>query len=578
MVRTKRRETPEPLTLTLSQRERELARRDFLRLGAAALVGLPMAMAACGASTAAPGSSAGSGISAAKPSAPPRAQLPTYVPVQGPKPDLPGTKDIDPGYFSFPKNNLFQSVKNAPGKGGDVTVTTWTLVAPPAPFDQNPAWQAVNKAVNANLKVNVVPFADYNTKFAALTAGGDIPDILYVAAPTIEGLPDFLRASCVDLAPYVSGDAIKGYPNLANIPSSAWKSAANFYGGIYGVPVPFPPFFWIFWVHQDMLDQAGLQQPGSADDWLRGLKELTKPSAGQFGLGTETNGGYGVTVGLQPSIFGAPNNWKVDPGGKLVRSIETAEYKAALGYARDMYSAGVYDPNSATYNTISARADFMARKFAFRFDGWQSASVSFWDSAQSDPTKKYRVVKPFPAKAGDKASYFFGPGIFGFSVIKKASSDRVKEVLRIMDYMAAPFGSQEHLLLHYGVQDTDYKFDDNGNPVLTPKGKADAMPWQYITAPPGALYYAPNPKDYAQVLQDAEKEMFAAGVADPTVGLYSPANASKGTVLNQKFNDGINDIVTGRTPLTTFDQLVLDWKANGGDQIRTEFQALLPGQ
>ena len=42
--------------------------------------------------------------------------------------------------------------------------------------------------------------------------------------------------------------------------------------------------------------------------------------------------------------------------------------------------------------------------------------------------------------------------------------------------------------------------------------------------------------------------------------------------LNQTFLDGMTDIIAGRRPLVDFDDLVKDWAANGGDQIRTEFQ------
>jgi len=34
--------------------------------------------------------------------------------------------------------------------------------------------------------------------------------------------------------------------------------------------------------------------------------------------------------------------------------------------------------------------------------------------------------------------------------------------------------------------------------------------------------------------------------------------------------DGMTDIVAGRRPLAEFDQMVKDWQAGGGDQIRKE--------
>ena len=45
--------------------------------------------------------------------------------------------------------------------------------------------------------------------------------------------------------------------------------------------------------------------------------------------------------------------------------------------------------------------------------------------------------------------------------------------------------------------------------------------------------------------------------------------------MNQALIDGITDIVAGRRPLGDFDQLVKDWRNNGGDQIRHEYEQAL---
>ena len=66
--------------------------------------------------------------------------------------------------------------------------------------------------------------------------------------------------------------------------------------------------------------------------------------------------------------------------------------------------------------------------------------------------------------------------------------------------------------------------------------------------------------------------MDAVGVADPSIGLYSNTNANKGNLLNQAMLDGLAEIVKGPQPLTAFDQLVKDRRANGGDQIRAELE------
>jgi putative aldouronate transport system substrate-binding protein len=507
--------------------------------------------------------------------------LPSRIPIQTATPDLPGSADglVDPGYVNYP-SSPFKAVAETPGSGGDVNVATWTLGAPPAGVDSNAMWQEVNKQLGVNLKLNITSQVDYQSgKLATIIAGDDLPDILYIAPGTaLNGLPQFLQAKCADLTQYLSGDAVKDYPNLANFSNLSWQSVI-FNKAIYGVPSPYPLFLWVHWVHQELLDQDGLQQPKTLDDYTNLLKHYTNPQQDMYGLATENTNGYGITNGFFTAMYGVPNNWGVDTSGKLTNFLEVDRTRDAINTASQLWSAGVYSPNSPQYNTGSARNDFAARKFAFRFDGFQGASVTFFSTAKSlTPPGKYRIVSPFSAVPGQQPTYWSQQGVFGYSVLKKASPDRIKELLRVLNWIASPFGSQEYLLMRYGVKDVDYTPDDKGNPVLTAQGKADTtVPWAYITQGPNALYF-PTAPEYPQVMQDAEKAMLPYAQIDPTSTLYSPTFASKGTVLQQMVYNGIGEVVLGRAPVSSLDQLLKDWKAQGGDQMRSEFEQAIAAQ
>ena len=112
-----------------------------------------------------------SGAAAAPTSA--KAILPTYAPFQGPKPDLPGNEQgLDPAFFKFPDpNSLTQTVTTPPGDGSTVTAITYLTLAPPPPMDQNAAWQAVNKAINATLQMEQVASQDYPARLQVVIAG-----------------------------------------------------------------------------------------------------------------------------------------------------------------------------------------------------------------------------------------------------------------------------------------------------------------------------------------------------------------------------------------------------------------------
>ena len=121
----------------------------------------------------------------------------------------------------------------------------------------------------------------------------------------------------------------------------------------------------------------------------------------------------------------------------------------------------------------------------------------------------------------------------------------------------------------------DYDLDDKGNPTLTQKGQADTMPWGAgtVTVPnPPQVLFNPQDPEFARVIQGDQNVMDAVGAADPSIGLYSNTNANKGNLLNQTMLDGLAEIVKGAQPVSYLDQLVKDWRANGGDQIRAELE------
>jgi putative aldouronate transport system substrate-binding protein len=307
------------------------------------------------------------------------------------------------------------------------------------------------------------------------------------------------------------------------------------------------------------------------------LQQLNRPQDNRWAIAA-----FATKSGADPSyalpsfaaVFGAPNGWALDGSGGLIRDRETEEYRAAVGYVRDLVAAGLYHPNQPNYNQNTARADFIARKFAVTQTSPGAPWADIWyRGLQQNPAMHSRPVGLFPAQSGGKLTHYQHQGFIGANAFKKASADRLQELLRVANWLAAPFGSQEHQLLNYGLPDLDYSLDDRGNPVPTDRGLQDSLyvGWSYIARPPVALYNAGIP-DYARIQQGVQRDLISRGVADPTIGFYSVTAFGKGKSADQAFVDGVNDVVAGRRPLSDYDGLVKDWAAAGGDQMRKEFQ------
>jgi putative aldouronate transport system substrate-binding protein len=572
-----------------------MSRRTFIALASRGLavgaVGVPLLLEACTPAAPPPAPTAAPAKPAAGATGAPTGagatlggvRLPTFVPFQGPKPDLAGNaQGLDPAYYKFP-SELIKSVPQPPGDGSPVSAIVYlTLAAPPA-MAQNAAWQAVNKALNATLDMQLVPAADYPAKINTVLAGNDLPDFIYnptitVPVGVIAGLPQLLQSKAADLTQYLRGDAVKDYPNLAHYTNPTWRIGVVG-GKIYGIPSARPPIGPVMMYRADLFEKAGLQMdkaPKDADDFKRILQAVTRPDDNQYGIATGQTSYFGlIPNNIFTGIFRIPNNWKLDPSGKLIKDAETEEFKAAVGFARDLWAAGVYHPNSPTYGG-TYNDDFMAGRFAVAPGVW-GQYVQLWDiEAVRIPTAKIYPMHPF-AHDGGKPTYPAGTGNFGVTYIKQQSSpERVKMLLRIANFFAAPFGSEEWLLNYFGVQGTDFNFNREGAPVLTEQGRAElTATWRYVTSPPYALFSANRSKEFADVSYAAEQAMMAAAVEDPTVGLYSATALSQGILAQDTFYGGVSDIVQGRRPVSDLDGLVSEWRNRAGDKIRGEFQQAL---
>lgn len=534
------------------------SRRDILRWGAAAgAAGLatPLLAACASSSTSTSGNAA-------------TASLPDYVPLKTVPAWLPALPNgVEAGYNSFPTHPL-TTVKQAPLKGGSISGFCLLYVPPPTPMASNAEWKEVNRRMGGTFNVDYVAASDYLTKATTMMAGNDFPDLFQITG-LLPNEFEFLQAKCVDLTPRLAGSAIRKYPNLANLPTFTWK-ASVLNGSIYGVPVPRALMGNPLYVHQEMFDELGVTEMKNADDVLRVLKELTRPSENRWAITAVQGTAYRYL--LAEYLFHVPNNWRVDKSGHFTHAYETEEHKEAVAYWTKAVQAGVVVPGSNAYTNNQMKDAFSSGKAACTMDGWGATFDNYWASMTAiNPNAKLRLMA-LPGHDGGKQTFYLASGIFGYTAIPKSSANRVDELLGALNFLAAPFGTSEYLLLNYGVEGVDYHVGAGGNPIPTQQGEADiTIPWGYLGAGPEVRYNATTP-DSTRYAYEGEKALIPLGISDPTVGLYSETYVDKSAVLTTNFLDGISDIMAGRRQMSDYGQLVSEWRSAGGNQMRTEYQ------
>jgi putative aldouronate transport system substrate-binding protein len=311
------------------------------------------------------------------------------------------------------------------------------------------------------------------------------------------------------------------------------------------------------------------------------MQTLSKPAEGRYGIVAEAGYqyAYGVINQLFTSLYGGPNRWSLSDG-KLTRLFETDQFRMGVEYARDLWASGLYEPGAPGYNTISARQAFIARKGVFRWDGntadiFRSQGTGAGNVGLNlQPPPKIRLLPPFPAQDGAKPTYPLYHGSFGMVILKKAPEARIKDLLNVLNLLSAPFGTEERELIAYGIEGRDFSRSATGAPVLNDDpGRVENMltTIQNIINPP-PVYFDPLGPEYVPHVIGVFKQYESVGVEDPTIGFYSDADTRQGLIADQRLGDGVTDIIAGRRPTSDLAQLVSEWRGNGGDQVRKEYQ------
>ncbi|GAA5021901.1 substrate-binding domain-containing protein [Actinopolymorpha pittospori] len=539
-----------------------VSRRTFLRgAGGAALLasGAGSLLTACGSSGATSEEAQKKAVTANK-----AVKLPTNVPYTGVHPDLAGEFGyVRPGFFSYPKEHP-KSVQGEVGSGGSVSAMANIYYPIPPTAPKNKYWAELNKRLNADLKMTMVPNADYTNKFATTIAGGDLPDFTQIIP--VANLPQLLEAKFANLTEFLSGDAIKDYPNLASIPERSWQ-ACIFNGGIYGIPVPRDAVGGFPFIRADIFEKFGLPtQPKDYEEFHTVAKGLSDAKAKRWAFATAT-----AVRDLGRTMLSAPNTWH-NEGGKLTHRNETEQERRAVDIARQFWKEGLIHPD-AFGQAVPFKQWFNAGTICIHSDGYQGWTQYIQDNVNTPGFKLDLMLVPaYDGGGPGKISHGGSTFLNGMTGIKKGDKTRIQELLRIANWLAAPFGSDEYFFRLYGQEGVHHTIDNNGDPKYTPVGLSETViPIRYIAEGP-SVTYQPGRKGDVEIQHTYEQTVVPDGIPNPCLGLYSNTQQSKGATIDAKLTDEMNAVIQGRKPLSAWDDAVATWLKEGGEQIRKEYQ------
>ncbi|MFW6598219.1 hypothetical protein ACQBAU_15790 [Propionibacteriaceae bacterium Y2011] len=488
--------------------------------------------------------------------------MPTFQTLSATPPDLPGDSlGVPEGYLSYPRPAK-SVTSETPGRGGEITALLPQEVQPPVPMEQNAWWQGLNERLGTKLSMQFVA-SEYPAKLTTVVAGGDLPDVIEFPH-TFPRLPDVLEAMCEDLTDHFAGDAVLDYPALANLSTTSWQSMVQG-GRIRAMPAQNIVGSGTWIVRGEITEKLGVSlTPGNADEVLSMAKEVTDRNNNQFAFAVP----YHVLSALGCTMWNSPNNWaQVD--GKFVKNEETDEFAAALEWTTKAWQAGVLHPESfGTINTPGLYQSGSVVFYNWGGIGWgQMLNDNFGDLDMQF------MLTP-AAEGGGPGNQRLGRGIVGLVAIKKQQDpERVREIINVINYLASPFGSAEELYTRWGEEGVHHTWDaELQTPVLTDKGLNEiARETAYIGCNP---YVAFNPgySDKTEAFHELQQIVIPNGRSDDTIGLSSTTDSSKGPGLTRDLNDGIFQIIRGQRSQSDLTALLDDFRKDGGDKIRAEYE------
>jgi len=536
----------------------------FLGLGAAAAAGSGSGFG-CGRHSGARGAS----TTAAEVSA----LLPKHTPLRLLEPDIPGDGLIPDGYLKYP-SQLRQAVAHRPGTSGRLVKSMSPNWGPSPPgLGRNSFLDAVNAQLGVPINPSLQDGNGYADKLSAMLGARDVPDLLSAPAWEIDKIPRFsqaVKALFADLTPYLKGDAIDAYPMLGTLPTAAWQYAV--WGGRIAA-VPFPsdgPFPWALFYRKDLTDAAGIAAPTTIDGLFDFGKRMTNPGKGVWA--------FGNVFDMVQMFFKCPHvkgGWRKKASGGIEFKYEIPEYRQALEFTARLYREGLVHPDLVASNGGDAAQLFAAGKIVAYEDG-----LGAWRGGQSEQAKvtpgyNMQPMAIFSAVGGEPLAWGGADPIFYTFVRKGLGKDRTEELLRVLDWCAAPFGSTEYELALYGVEDRHFTRAADGSPVPTDLGRRE-LAGQY-TLLGGRVPAVVGTADLPHFVHDLlgylgatvkylEPDLFAG------IKLELPANYSKVQVATE---DKLNDVLRGRRPLGDIDTIVAEWRNTGGDEGRAFLEKTL---
>lgn len=436
--------------------------------------------------------------------------------------------------------------------------------------------KAIEDKLGIDLVVEIVPEASVEKVNVAM-ASGSLPDIVTGAFGT-SATEQWIKDGMV----IALDDYLKDAPALKKRLDEeyAWDLVN---GKHYGVPfiTQFKSANSLIVFRQDWLDKLGLKYPETLEEMKETLIAFTKKDPD--GDGKENTYGY---TAVKPSSGGNPFEWvffaygipyadySLDKDGNVIPWFEDPAYIPAMKYIKELWDAGVVDPEIMLNTNPKKEEKFYQGKSGAmlaalfrhvnRIEGnlkqlYPDATIAY-GMAPKGPDGKFGLSKQ---------------GKSGMYTCVTTACKAPDKAVALIDLLLSKEGQD---LVRLGVEGVHYKKDgdkvvlneeERGKDAFSPNGWAHALAWGVFFWPLESGYLPESEPARDRALESVE--LATACQVQNLVPIKTPLEVKNGGMLGDMVVQYFSDMLQGKIEIEAgVKKLSEEWRKQGGEEMLKE--------
>lgn len=418
--------------------------------------------------------------------------------------------------------------------------------------------QEIFEKTNVQLKINVVPQSDYETKLNVLLSTNQMPDIVKTVVGGYKTIKTYASSGIfLNLSDYLETYAPHYY---AMYQADANIQMYNFEGATYGFCLLSDPSNVAqgasLVLRYDLLEKNALEMPDTMEALLETMKKLKDiyPDSQPW----TSRGSTGSLLNRISFILGSGYGMYYEPEtSKWQYGQITENFPSVLDYLNRAYEMGVLDIDYATMNNQLWQEKMNTGKSFMYFEN-PGFSFSMTANLKAADPAALLTLAPVPTNAitGNARAYLYNAPEDSFYLLS-ADIEHPEIAVKLLDWC---YSDEGMAVCNYGQEGVTFNYDETGKPQILPEFAQrfadDAAPSYAMQSALGSGQLGMAPR-YVNTEFDASLNSALGITEDPVTAAYydlfrtDPAYVPG--VIPPPFTEEENEIITDiLTPIDTF--------------------------